>query len=324
MEDLSEAYDKLYDKLMGWVEKLILNLPNLIIALVVLAAFWYLSRVVYRVVHRLTVRAGGNLNVADLLGSIMRVVAVGIGLFIALSILDLSQAVTTVLTGAGIVGLAIGFALQDPLANLFSGVMLSVKELYGKGDLVETNGFFGKIERITLRSTIIRSLDGQEIVIPNKEVLQKPLRNYSVTGERRCEFAVGVSYAEDLDAVAAVIREAVTAAVEVKPGRDVEVLWGEFGDSSINAQVRFWQPATTQLDYLKSRSAAVVAVKRAFDREDILIPFPIRTLDFEIKGGSTLADMLHASRQGTRGELAEARASDARNGADQGRGPQTK
>ena len=292
MESFSEAYDKLEGKLSGWLETFVLHLPNLLVALLILAVFWWLSGIAYRVFHRVATRAGGNLNVADLFGSVMRVLVVGLGLFIALNVLDLSQAVAGVLTGAGIVGLAVGFALQDPLANLFSGVMLSVKELYGKGDLVETNDFFGKIERITLRATIIRSLDGQEIVIPNKEVLQRPLRNYSVTGERRVEFEVGVSYGEDLDRVADVIREAVDGAVAVKDGREVEVYWGSFGDSSINAQVRFWQRASSQKDYLAERSRAIVAVKRAFDREDILIPFPIRTLDFAIKGGESLADML--------------------------------
>lgn len=292
MESFSEAYNKLQDKLSGWLETAVLHLPNFLVALLILLVFWWLAKVAYRVFHRVATRAGANLNVADLFGSVMRVLVIGLGLFIALNVLDLSQAVAGVLTGAGIVGLAVGFALQDPLANLFSGVMLSVRELYGKGDLVETNGFFGKIERITLRATIIRSLDGQEIIIPNKEVLQKPLRNYSVTGERRVQFDVGVSYAEDLDRVAEVIRGAISGAVDVKSGREVEVFWGEFSDSSIVAQVRFWQVAGTQKSYLDQRSKAIVAVKRAFDREDILIPFPIRTLDFAIKGGGDLASML--------------------------------
>lgn len=306
MEGFTDAYNKLEAKLQSWLETLILNLPNLLIAVIVLVAFWWLAKIAYRIIHRLVLRAGANQNVADLLGSIMRVVVVGLGLFIALNILNLSQAVTTVLTGAGIVGLAIGFALQDPLANLFSGVMLSVKELYGKGDLVQTNDFFGKIERITLRSTIIRSLDGQEIVIPNKDVLQKPLRNFSVTGERRVEFEIGVSYAEDLDRVAAITKTAVSEAIETLRGREVEVFWSGFGDSSINGVVRFWQPASSQLDYLSARSKAIVAVKKAYDENDILIPFPIRTLDFQIKGGATLAEMLDdtkaLSRNGARGQ----------------------
>lgn len=292
MEGFTDAYRILQDKLEGWLRGFIESLPNLVVALLVLIVFWIVAKFAYRVANRLVLRAGGNINVADLLGNMSRVIVFGLGLFIALNILNLSQAVTTVLTGAGIVGLALGFALQDPLANLFSGVMLSVKELYGKGDLVQTNDFFGKIERITLRSTIIRSLDGQEIVIPNKDVLQKPLRNYSVTGERRIEFNVGVSYAKDLDRVAGVIEAAVAKTVTLPEGREVEVFWTGFGESSIDAVVRFWQKQTGQKDFLNVRSKAIVAVKQAFDREDILIPFPIRTLDFAIRGGATLQEML--------------------------------
>lgn len=306
MEGFTDAYKLLEEKLQDWLREFIVSLPNLIVAFLVLALFWPLAKFAYRIANRLVLRAGGNLNVAALLGNISRVVVFGLGLFIALNILNLSQAVTTVLTGAGIIGLALGFALQDPLANLFSGVMLSVKELYAKGDLVQTNDFFGKIERITLRSTIIRSLDGQEIVIPNKDVLQKPLRNYSVTGERRVEFEFGVSYAEDLDRVAQVAVEAVSAVVTLPEGREVEVFWTGFGDSSINAVLRFWQTASGQKDYLNVRSKAIVAVKLAFDEQDILIPFPIRTLDFQIKGGATLAEML-ANGQGknTRGHSSD-------------------
>ncbi len=292
MEGFTDAYKILQDKLESWLRNLVESLPNMIVAGLVLVVFWMAAKFAYRLINRLVRRAGGNINVADLLGNITRVLVFGLGLFIALNILNLSQAVTTVLTGAGIVGLALGFALQDPLANLFSGVMLSVKELYGTGDLVQTNDFFGKIERITLRSTIIRSLDGQEIVIPNKDVLQKPLRNYSVTGERRVEFEFGVSYAEDLDRVAKVAAEAVAKTVTLPEGREVEVFWTGFGDSSINATLRFWQLQIGQKAFLDVRSKAIVAVKRAFDEGDILIPFPIRTLDFQIKGGANLAEML--------------------------------
>ena len=91
------------------------------------------------------------------------------------------------LAGAGIAGLAIGFALQDPLANLFSGVMMSVRELYRKDDLIKSGDFFGTIDKISLRSTRIQTLDGQEVVIPNKDVLQSPLTNFTVNGSRRVD-----------------------------------------------------------------------------------------------------------------------------------------
>ena len=302
IDQLSNAFEKLQNKLMSWLDTFVLHLPNLLISVLIVVVAWIAAKYVYNLVHRLILRAGGNRNVADLLGSIVRVVVIALGLFIALGILGLSQAVASLLAGAGIVGLAVGFALQDPLANLFSGVMMSVKELYSPGDLVETNGFMGKIEGITLRTTLIRTLQGQEVVIPNKDVLQSALVNYTVTKRRRIDLEVGISYGDDLERAASVIRESLHKELDAVGGEDdVEVFWTGFGDSSMNGVVRFWHDMTGQKDFLDARSRAIVAIKRGFDEADIMIPFPIRTLDFGIRGGEKLSEM----RLNTGGDASE-------------------
>ncbi len=290
-DQLQEALGKLQDKLLLWFDKLILALPNLLIAILIVIIGWVLARYVYRVVHQVLMRASGNQNVADLTGSIARVIVVALGLFGALSVLDLSGPVRSMLAGAGILGLAIGFALQDPLANLFSGVMMSVKELYKPGDLVETNDYFGIIQGITLRNTAIKTLQGQEVIIPNKDVLQNPLKNYSVNKHRRIDLTIGVSYGEDLDEVERLTVETVKREVEHIEERGVELYWTEFGDSSINGTLRFWQPANAQKDFLKSQSDTIKVIKRMYDKHDITIPFPIRTLDFDAKGGMRLGEV---------------------------------
>ena len=291
LEQFSNAIKLLQEKLFNWVDTFILQVPNLIVAALIVVVGWYLAKYVYKFIYKVVTKAGGNYNVSDLLGSIGRVFIVGLSLFVGLSVLGLSNAVASLLAGAGIAGLAIGFALQDPLANLFSGVMMSVKELYRKGDLVKTGAYFGKIDKISLRSTKIQSLDGQEIVIPNKDVLQNPLTNYSVNGSRRVDIPIGISYGDDLNKAANIVKKAIkenVAHIEKKP---VEVFWTDFGDSSINGVLRFWQSSTSQMEYLKARSEAIVAIKSAFDEENIMIPFPIRTLDFGIRGGETLSQM---------------------------------
>ena len=293
-DKISSAFGKLQGKLLDWVDALVLHLPNLLIALVIVTVGWYVAKYVYGLVHRLLLRASGSRNVADLVGSISRVLVVGVALFIALGILGLSTVVTSALTGAGIVGLAVGFALQDPLANLFSGIMMSVKELYSPGDMVETNGYTGNIIGITLRTTLLRTFTGQEVAIPNKEVLQSPLVNYSRTGERRVDLAFGVSYGDDLERAARIVEEAVasvSAEIGALESKEVQVFWNEFADSSINGTARVWLPAKGQADYLSARSRLLVAVKQAFDRADITIPFPIRTLDFGIVGGTRLDEL---------------------------------
>lgn len=290
-DQVQSALSKLKEKLLSWIDAVVLNLPNFLIAVLIVLVGWFLAKYAYKFIHKLVIRAGGNRNVSDLLSSIGRVIVVGLFLFIGLSVMGLSSAVASLLAGAGIAGLAIGFALQDPLANLFSGVMMSVKELYRKGDLVKTNDFFGTIDRISLRSTVIQTLDGQEVVIPNKDVLQNPLTNFTVNRSRRVDLPIGISYGDDLNNAAKIAVKAVEENVDCLKDKPVEVFWTEFGDSSINGVLRFWQSTTSQKDYLKGRSQAIVAIKAAFDREDIMIPFPIRTLDFGIRGGETLSQM---------------------------------
>ena len=298
METLREAYGKLQDKLTEWINDFVLILPNLLIAIVVVLVGWFVAKYIYRLLHRGIVKASGSHNVADLLASIARVVVIGLALFLALGILGLSSVVAGAFAGAGIVGLAVGFALQDPLANLFSGVMMSVKELYAQGDLVETNDYMGIIQGITLRTTLIRTLTGQEVAIPNKDVLQSALTNYTRTRQRRVDLPIGISYGDDLTRAAGIARGAVEDAVDTIAGRDVEVFWTEFGSSSINGTVRFWLGETGQKDFLDRRSRAIVAIKAAFDEHDIMIPFPIRTLDFGIRGGEKLSEMALRTGEG--------------------------
>lgn len=291
IDKIESAFTSLQEKIYDWLQQVILNLPNFLIAVLIVIVGWYVAKAVHRFVSRLLFKASGSFNVASLLASIARVIVVGFAIFIGLSVLGLSGVVASGLAGAGIAGLAIGFALQDPLANLFSGIMMSVKELYKPGDLIESNGFFGTIEGISLRTTMVKTLQGQEVAIPNKDVLQNPLTNYSTHGSRRIDLEFGISYGDDLRKAQGIVINAIKRNVDYLVEKPVEVYWTDFGDSSINGILRFWQPISSQKDFLLARSQAIVSIKEAFDREDIMIPFPIRTLDFGIRGGEQLSEM---------------------------------
>ena len=116
--------------------------------------------------------------------------------------------------------------------------------------------------------------------------------NFSTTGKRRIDLGVGVSYGDDLDKARQLALEAVEAIPDRDPEGEVELFYQEFGSSSIDFVVRFWIDFQRQSQYLKARSEAVMAIKKAFDAHGITIPFPIRTLDFGIVGGERLADTL--------------------------------
>jgi small conductance mechanosensitive channel len=278
--------------MQSWLDSLILNLPNLLLATLVLVLSFIASRFLKRFIKKTLLQLTKNVTVVDVLANIIVVIFMSIMLFVALSILNLDDAFTALLGTAGVLGLAVGLALQDPLVNLFSGILMSVRENYTVGDLVETNGYFGLIHQITLRTTIVLTNQGQEVVIPNKDVLQKPLVNYTRSGFRRVDLNCGISYGEDLEKVKAIVKDCVqNSDINLVPNKEVEMFFTAFGDSSINFVVRFWPIGTKQRDHFDNVDKAIIAIKKAFDANDIMIPFPIRTLDFGIKGGIRLDDM---------------------------------
>jgi len=139
---------------------------------------------------------------------------------------------------------------------------------------------------------MIETFQGQLIFMPNKLIFENSVKNYSLAGRRRIDLGVGISYGEDLEKVKKVTVEAVGHLKDLVNGQDVELFFGEYGDSSINFEVRFWVPFRQQTDFLKARSEAIVQIKKAYDENGIVIPFPIRTLDFGIKGGEKLSEVL--------------------------------
>lgn len=295
MDSFNASLEAFWNTLEGWIEDFIANLPNIILAVLVLIASIFLSRFVKKYASKIVSRFSNNRTINGLLANIITSGFLIVMFFIVLGILELDRALTSLLAGAGVVGLAVGLAVQEPLMNMFSGILMSTKSLYNVGDLIETNGYFGRIKKVSLRSTIIRQMSGEEVLLPNKSIIQSPLTNYTVSGRRRLTLSCGISYGEDLEKVRAVTVKAVEEHVEYNERLPVEFYYEGYGDSSINFIVRFWLTDITPKGLLTAQSEAVIAIKKAFDQNDITIPFPIRTLDFGIKGGEKLNTMLKAS-----------------------------
>lgn len=296
--DFKTAYEKVVDKLYGWMEGLIEMLPNLAVALLVVVIFWLTSVLVARTTQRALTRLKVRPSIRGLIATIARFGILFAGLMVALGILNLDKALTSVLAGAGIIGLALGFAFQDLAANFISGVGLSIHRTdpFKVGDLIESNDVLGIVERITLRTTELRTLDGKQVTIPNKQVYQNQLTNHSFTGERRIELHCGISYGDDLEKVRRISVAAIESIEKRNKSKDVELYFQEFGDSSINFVVWFWITFEKQTDYLGAMSEAILQLKKAFDENGITIPFPIRTLDFGIKGGRSLSESIQTKQ----------------------------
>ncbi len=284
LDQLNEAWTLLTEKIIGMLKGLVLLLPNIVLSVLVAVLGYFSVRYLHKKLRSLLKGHMANETIASILSRVVSFVLMAAILFLILGILNLDQLLTSLLATAGVLGLAVGLALQEPLANAFGGIMLSMRKLYRIGDLVESNDYFGTIKEVNLRTTQMYTPSGQVVSLPNKLVLQNPLVNYSFRGIRRVELDCGVSYAEDLEKVEEVVRETMKS-VDYLKEKNLEFFYLEFGGSSITFRIRFWISEVGQASYYRARSAALTAIKKAFDKEGITIPFPIRTLDFGIKGG---------------------------------------
>jgi len=289
--EINNGYQLIIDKLMLWVKELIRILPNIALASIVLILGFVLAKSLTNLIKRLLKKVIKNQALDNLISSLIYIFLVSIIVFVSLSILKLDKAVTSILAGAGILGLALAFAFQDIAANFMSGIFLSVRRPLHVGDIVKIKDYMGKVEEINMRDTVIRTYQGQMVIIPNKDVFQNPIENYSLLGKRRIDLAVGVSYGDDLSKVMRVTMDAVKDIEGLSKEEAITMYYTEFGDSSINYVIRLWISTTEQVDFLQVKSQAIMCIKEAYEINDIMIPFPIRTLDFGIKGGVPLNEV---------------------------------
>ncbi|MDR9417966.1 mechanosensitive ion channel family protein [Gracilimonas sp.] len=208
--EIDNTYDLIVGKVEEWLTATIEMLPNLVVALLVLLVFYVIAKFIKKMVGKMLSQVTDNKTVTGLAQTILGVMVIGIGVFISLSILNLGGAVTSLLAGAGIIGLALGFAFQDIASNFISGILLSIRHPFGVGDIIETNGLFGTVQKLNLRNTIVKTPQGQIMYVPNKVVYENPLTNYTKNGERRIDLACGVSYGDDLEKAREVAIETIS------------------------------------------------------------------------------------------------------------------
>lgn len=285
---ISDAEKLIEEKLGGWFDVVISHIPNFIVAVIIVILFSMLARFAGNLMKNLLRRSLDSKQIADLMASIFKVLILSVGVFIALDFMGLKGTVTSLLAGAGIVGLAIGFAFQDMTENLIAGIAMGIRKPFKPGDVIKTDDVFGSVHSINLRNTLIESFYGQQILVPNKILFRNVLRNYSTLGVRRIEVPVRISLTEDIEKAANVIVDKINQFEFVIRQDETAVYAESFGDSSINLLLWFWIKYPGEPDFMTVRHKGVVAVQQALNEADILIPFPIRSLDFGVKGGENL------------------------------------
>ncbi len=250
-------------------------LPNLLAAILVLLLFLLISKILNNYFYKLAGNLVRKKDIRKFMSALLKVLFISLGILIALNILNLSTAVTSILAGAGVAGLIIGFALQDIIANYFSGVTISITNPFKPGDLVEIDGEVGVVEKIEFRSTRIVAPEGQVVEIPNKNIVNHKIINYSQTGERRVDISSGVSYDKDPALVKKVALEAIKNVDGIVKERPIEFFFEDYGDSFFKFKLRVWMNfENSQKDFFFFRSEILTSLLEAFNKNGIEMPIP--------------------------------------------------
>jgi small conductance mechanosensitive channel len=266
MGDIVQLLDiqSLLTSVVEWV-------PQVVAAVLIFMAFMVGFRIIRRPLEAACRKASIQVALSDLLiDKFLRSAVMLLAVVMAADQLGIN--VGAALAGLGVAGIALGFAAQDSVANVIAGMLICWDKPFVVGDWIETEGSYGAVSEITLRSTRIRTTRNTFVVIPNKRVIDVTLENYSKHGTMRIDIPVGIAYKEDISAA----RHALLAAVESMPGlssgHPPDVVVAELAGSSVNLNVRVWIDRGEDRRPIYAR--VLEASKVALDDAGIQIPFP--------------------------------------------------
>lgn len=252
-------------------ESAVFVVPRAIAALLVILLFWGLARLVRFALRALFRRVVEDVTVESLVKQLAYYAVVALGLVIAADAFGFSP--QTVVTGLGLTGLALGFALRDILSNFVSGILLLWLRPFQIGDQVQVGDAEGTVERIELRATLIRAYDGRVVLVPNAEVFTSRIVNNTADPVRRGTVALPLGYGEDLQRAVAALEAAARRAEGVLPERPVAVRVADLGASDITLEIAFWADSRRRA-FNETASAVRAASVEALRAAGIGLPNP--------------------------------------------------
>ncbi|MFO7769575.1 MAG: mechanosensitive ion channel family protein [bacterium] len=245
--------------------------PGIVAALLVLAAFWIFLKVTRPTLRTVLKRADFDEGLIRwLVDNVYHIAITLVAVVMAVSQLGIDMGAA--LAGLGVAGVAVGFAAQDSIANTIAGFLIFWDKPFQVGDFLTTQDRYGKVARITMRTTRIRTNDNTYVILPNRQIIEDMLVNHSIYGEIRIRVPVGIAYKEDIPAAREAALEAAASVGEVLEDPAPDVVVTSLGDSSVNLDVRVWISSASRERAVFFR--VLEACKLALDEAGIEIPFP--------------------------------------------------
>jgi len=285
-------FQRAWDGLSALSRDFISSIPLIVIAVLILAlsagAGWF------------TVRRTQTLLAGRVRAKLLRTVVAGglgvivflAGTYVVLRVSGLTQLALTIIGGTGLVGLAVGIAFRDITENFLASVFLSIQRPFGMGDLVEIVGVTGYVQQLNIRTTVLLTLDGNLVQVPNSAVYKSTLHNFTATPNRRENFVVGIGYEDAIDEAQEVALKVLLDHPAVLKEPEPWVLADDLGKATVNLRIYFWINGHEH-SWLKVRSSVIRLVKRAFQLHGISMPDEAREIIFPRGVPVTMLDAKH-------------------------------
>lgn len=259
-------------KIIDWVLEACIKYSFQVLGgLVLLGVGWFIGNFLSRITRDMLKKKHVDVTVTKFIAGAVKLLVMIFAAIAALSKFGIE--IAPIIAGLSVVGFGTSFALQGPLSNYAAGIMLVFTKPFKVGDIIEVVNVHGEVEDMTLSRTILITVDGDKIIVPNKHIIGEIIHNFSML--KRVDITVGVSYGSDLDQVIKVIKDVVDDDARVITSRGAKVGINEFADSSVNIFVRLW---CKQQDYYEVKFAINKHIFETLKKNKIEIPYPQREI----------------------------------------------
>ncbi len=257
-----------------FVAGFISGVPNLLTALAIFVVSLYLARIISNTLRRVLSKRRAPAGVTHILVqlTLWSIIVVG-----TITALQRFFNVTAFLTGLGIVGFTVGFALQDVMKNFASGIILLLQQPFHVGELIGVKGFDGTVMAIDLRSTEMRATDGRIIILPNADVLSNPIINYSRANQRRIDLSINLPHTSEPNTVRRILLDAIRTVPGFISTPEPVIVFNNLTNSALELNANFWVDVT-QNDPAHAKDDAILKVNSALSDEGIEIPHPVQAV----------------------------------------------
>lgn len=275
--------EQAWASLEGFARGLAERLPLIGVGFLVFLGFWLAGNLVKGAVCRVIRRAYGEEGLGRAIGRLARFFVLLTGFLVAAVIIFPGVTPADVLAVLGLGSVAIGFAFKDIFQNFLAGVLILARRPFRIGDQVRTGQLEGTVEDINLRATVLKTYDGERVVVPNSNIYTDPVVVRTAYGKRRSRFTVGIGYPDDIRTAKRVILTKLAAIDGVLDEPAPWVRTVELAPSSVNLEVFYWTRAF-QADVLRVGDEVATTIKYALDEAGIDMPYPVQTVLFHPVG----------------------------------------